>query len=62
MKGLFVHISIESMQSKVIMYHLVINIRDIDRLLAQQRISAFLQHQRIMEMMVTYNYKDDRIL
>ena len=62
MKGLFVYIWLEAMQSKVIMYHLVIRIRDIDRLLAQQRISAFLQHQRIMEMMVTYNYKDDRIL
>ena len=62
MKGLFVNIWPELMQDKVIMYHLVIRIRDIDRLLAQQRISAFLQHRRIMEMMVTYNYKDDRIL
>ena len=39
----------------------MIKILDIDRLLVQQRISAFQQHQRIMEMMVTYNYKDDRI-
>ena len=61
MKGLFVYIWLVAMQNKVIMYHLVIRIRDIDRLLAQQRISAFLQHQRIMEMMVIYNYKDDRI-